>query len=535
MEVNLVEQGRIESITERGVTVFKGVPFAAPPTGVNRWEPPKPPTPWTGVRKADKFGASCPQPVVDLGDGTEPVGEMSEDCLFLNVWTPETAVNPGARRPVMVWIHGGAFKIGEGRSKMYDGGPLAKKGAVVVTFNYRVGFLGFFTHSALERPKINTPINFGLLDQIAALNWVKANIASFGGDPSNVTIFGESAGAMSVLSLMASPMAAGLFHKAIAESPYAVPERSREGARKLCEGVANDVWKVPHGATPAQLRAVPVEVFKLAHVAGHPTTPIPTLAPSAVYGDMVLPEKVRVAFEDQTQHAVPLIIGSNSNEQSVVSAFGMKPELVYNLILSLPGGEEMLEQLKDLYRSDDLEDGAIDDPERFGGLILRDLLFTMQVRSLATWLAQKGQDVFRYYFKYVTEALRPKRPHGVNHGDEIVYAFNSGDLVYNNPELGEFTAQDRKIADAVSNYWVSFARDGKPVDARLKVAWNKHTTQREDVPWYLRADQILLIDDKLDLWTNKFMMIRLGVYESKYAELEPLIEAILNGELPPGR
>jgi para-nitrobenzyl esterase len=529
MIVDLIEQGQVESVVDNGTTVFRGMPYAAPPTGANRWAPPQPAPTWPGTRKADTFGPACTQPTFDSMEGTEPIEAMSEDCLYLNVWTAETTVNPTANRPVMVWIHGGAFKLGESKSLVYNGSELAKKGAVVVSFNYRLGFLGFFNHRALENKTGNdNPMNFGLLDQIAALNWVKTNIASFGGNPNNVTIFGESAGAMSVLSLMASPIATGLFHKAIAQSPYAVPERSRDGARTLCEGVAREAWKLPDNIRADELRKVPLSVFELKEYPDG--RPIPSLAPSAVYGDRAVPVKLRAAFAAQTQQAIPLMIGSNSNEQSIALAFDMDPVLIYNALEAMPDGPATIALLKLAYANDDLEDGAIEDKARFGGLIMRDLLFTMQVRSLANWQAKKGKDVFRYYFKYVPKAFRPDHPHGVDHGGEMVFPFNTGDIAFDTK--GKFQADDYKIADAVSNYWFTFARDGKPTDTRLKVAWNAHTLHEPGGGDLTHIDRILVVDDELKLWVANFMIQRLNQYQDQYPTIEPLIEAILNGTAP---
>lgn len=539
MIVDLVEQGQIESITEDGVTVFKGVPFAAPPTGEGRWAAPKPPLTWSGVRQANAFGASCPQPVFESMEGSEQVEVMDEDCLFLNVWTPETAVNRDAKRPVMVWIHGGAFTIGEGRSLMYNGGPLAKKGAVVVTLNYRLGLLGFFTHAALEQGKKNTPINFGLLDQIAALNWVKTNIANFGGDPGNVTIFGESAGAASVLSLMTSPMANGLFHKAISQSAYAVPERSRASTRTMCETVAQRLWNKPPTATLADLRTVSIDMFKLKAYpnpdGSEGTERIPALSPAIAYGDPVLPEKVRVAFAAGTQQKVPLMIGSNNYEESVAIAFGMDPTDVYDGIEAIPAdppkpdGKTILALLKTMYANDDLEDGAIGDKRRFGGLIIRDLLFTMQGNSLATWHAKQDQTVYRYFFKYVPEEQRTKYPFGATHGGEIVFAFHTGDLSPSTKD--DFTDADRAMANVVSDYWVSFAKDGKPTSASKPTpVWTAHVRKDHALLTKLQDRVLLIDDDKIELRQGSFMLDRMKSYLDSYPDFEKMIEQMLYGE-----
>src|SRR6185312_12531335 len=211
-----IAQGAIES----GIRVFRGLPYAAPPVGSMRWKPPVPAPAWDGIRDATKFGAACFQPKPRAASiYADPPAEMSEDCLSLNIWTPSAARNT----PVMVWIHGGSLTGGSGSETMYDGAALAKRGIVVITINYRLGALGYLAHPELsaESPG-HISGNYGLLDQIEALQWVKRNITAFGGNPSNVTIAGESAGALSVMYLMASPPARGLFAKAIAESAYMI-------------------------------------------------------------------------------------------------------------------------------------------------------------------------------------------------------------------------------------------------------------------------------------------------------------------------
>ncbi|MGA7869291.1 MAG: carboxylesterase family protein, partial [Candidatus Binatus sp.] len=213
-----IHQGKLDGDEQGGLFVFKGIPFAAPPTGARRWLPPEKPASWSGVRDARRFGAVAHQNSVMLSALSAMVieGEQSEDCLSLNVWTPALG---GKRRPVMVWIHGGAFTIGSGSQALYDGSVLARRGdVVVVTVNYRLGPLGFLRLADVTGGKIPATGNEGMLDQVAALEWVRDNIAEFGGDPGNVTIFGESAGGMSVGTLLAMPAARGLFHKAIPQS-----------------------------------------------------------------------------------------------------------------------------------------------------------------------------------------------------------------------------------------------------------------------------------------------------------------------------
>src|SRR5262245_58486475 len=212
-----VDGGLISGANVEGVRVYKGVPFAAPPVGELRWKPPAPVIPWKGIRECTAFGPECPQaPYPTASMYYSPPQKQSEDCLYLNVWT---AAKPGEKRPVMVWIHGGALTRGSGATRVYDGGSLAKKGVVLITINYRLGPLGYLAHPELTAESTRRSSgNYGVLDQIAALKWVQKNASAFGGDPNRVTIFGESAGSWSVNALVASPLAKGLFHRAIGQS-----------------------------------------------------------------------------------------------------------------------------------------------------------------------------------------------------------------------------------------------------------------------------------------------------------------------------
>jgi len=501
------DKGKIEGTTRDGVTVFKGVPYAAPPVAELRWKPPKPAHPWSGVRKADSFSKACIQPVFASMDGMEPVGEQSEDCLYLNVWTPGGGE---AHKPVMVWIHGGAFQIGSGTARAYDGTPLARKGAVVVTLNYRLGHLGFFAHPALEAEAPNGPVNFGLLDQIAALQWVQRNIAAFGGDPGNVTIFGQSAGAMSVLALFCSPLASNLFHKGIAQSPYAIPEHSRDTAIERGASVASLLLKVRKHPTAADLRRIKPEMFAIHEIVNSDGSKlaIPSLAPVPVIGDPVLRMRIRDTFDMGKQLALPLILGSTSGEQSILEAFKIPPQSVIEMIEASPGGPEAIAYLKSLYQHDpelDIPDD-LNNPQRFGGLVLRDCLFTMQVR----WLAEKHSeraDARRYYFSYEAEALGAM-PHGVPHGGELVFPFGTGGTVLGTER---FTKADREMVAKVSNYWFTFAQTGTPEGPP---AWQRHLNPLTDRILKLGTD---IAND------GGFRITRLQTYAAMYPLLFPVI------------
>jgi para-nitrobenzyl esterase len=504
------DRGRVEGTTREGVTVFKGIPFAAPPVGPWRWRPPQPVRPWEDVRAADRFAAACIQPVYEplagVEPGAAPVGDQSEDCLYLNVWT--TGGGPEALKPVMVWIHGGAFRIGDGAAAIYDGTPLARKGAVLVTFNYRLGHLGFFAHPALEKEQPDGHINFGLLDQIAALQWVQRNIAAFGGNPANVTIFGQSAGAVSVLALFASPLANGLFHKGIAQSAYAIPEHSRGRAVELGADIATRVFGLGEQPTAAELRAVPAGKLARKDIAspGGRLVPAPSLSPVPVAGDPVLPRGIRNTFESGGEQRLPLILGSTSDEASVLAAFQIEPARVLDVIAGT-AGDALIEGVRSLYRDDPElrlpED--LDDPNRFGGLVLRDLLFTMQAR----WLAQhhsKRAHVRRYYFSYVPELLRPLSPHGVPHGGEISFPFGTGDTA--GATAGKLTDADRQMARRINNYWFTFAQTGIPAGA---IEWPQHQL----IPV---VDRILKLGERIEVQSD-FRITRLQLFADRYHEL----------------
>lgn len=420
-----------------GITAFRGLPYAAPPTGPLRWREPQPVAPWSGVRPAAGFGPACPQkPGLSLEGGGDP-GALSEDCLYLNVWAPTAA--PARSRPVMVWLHGGALIFGAGSLALYDGAALARQGVVVVTVNYRLGPLGYFVHPALERVAPGGTANFGLLDQIAALRWVQQNIAAFGGDPQQVTVFGQSAGAQSVLALMASPLARGLFQRAIAQSPYGVPSHSREQARQTGIRVADALGLPGAQATAEQLRAVPAGQF--AQLDG----PGLSLAPSLIVGDAAMPRPLLAAFQAKQQAAVPLVIGSNSNETSVALAFGLEPAALVKQL----GAARIL--VKPLYP-------GVTDPAELGRQVVRDVAFTAFARRIAVLHAPRAP-TFRYYFDHLPAGQQGREP-GVSHGGEVPAVFGTGDLCAC-LAVG-LTDADRRAWQGMAERWVAFAQQGTP-------------------------------------------------------------------------
>ena len=441
--------GRVAGTQMQEIAVFRGLPYAAPPVGLLRWRAPQPVAPWPSTRDASKQGSACPQKrSLSLEGGGDP-GTLNEDCLNLNVFTPRA--ERGARLPVMVWLHGGALIFGSGGLPLYDGVPLASEGVVVVTLNYRLGPLGFFVHPAIEREAPGGVVNFGLLDQIAALQWVQRNIAAFGGDPGNVTLFGQSAGAQSVLALMSSPLSRDLMQRAVVQSAYGLPAHPRAKARETGVRVATAVGLPGADASAAQLRSVPAE--RLAALDGNDLS----LAPSFIVGDPVVPILPVEAFRAGRQARIPLLIGSNSDETSVALAFGIQPA---RLIKKLGIGGVLL---RSLYR--DVKDDA-----ELGRQVVRDVFFTAFARRVAVLHSVKAP-VWRYYHDRVQDGLRGKHL-GAPHGGEVAPVFGTADLCACTGATP--SDSDRTAARAMAARWVGFSRDGKPDIAGLP-AWPADT------------------------------------------------------------
>jgi len=462
-------EGTVRGSVEKDVFVFRGIPYAAPPTGTRRWQPPKPVPPWQDERDATAWGAASwqnRQYCMAVGGG-DP-GAFSEDCLYLNIWTPETA--PARPLPVMVWIHGGGFTIGAGGLAPYIGQPLAAQGVIVVTLNYRLGHLGFFAHPALDKeyPPGEVVNNFALLDQIAALQWIQRNIAAFGGDRHNVTIFGESSGARSVLSLFASPLSVGLFHKGIAQSPYALPDIPREKA------LENGIKIARHfnlaDATAEQLRALPADAF-------WPLDTSLANGPVAIAGDRVLPLPVLTVFNSVRQHKLPLMIGSNSDEASVLNYFGVEPAAIIKQLRNTQRIGIRMKMIRLLY------DGIYDDA-KLGRQVARDMTFTAMGYIAALSQYRNGVPAWRYYFDYVSENSRDLYPDGTWHGNEIPYTLNTLDELSEQMGKRPFTATDREFAQKVSGYWVNFARYASVFSQQLEGEINWPA-------WQPRADNVM--------------------------------------------
>ncbi len=453
----VLDSGPISGRLDNGIRSFLGIPYAAPPVGDLRWREPQPVEPWKEVRPCLAYGPSCPQ-VREDWTGQLDVGETSEDCLYLNVWTP--AESPDDRLPVMVWIHGGAFKSGSGSLPIYDGTGLASRGVVVVTINYRLGPLGFMAHPLLsEESPHGVSGNYGLLDQVAALEWVRRNIAAFGGDPGNVTVFGESAGGMSILYLMTSPLADGLFQRAIVESgPLTelglpvnkVPtlrEAEKTGlemSKKLgCDQAYDEL---------AALRAVPAEKLLEAASTDNPFMSPINLSPNI--DGYLLPEPPLEAFASGNTADTPLLTGINADEGTIFAP-DISLEQYRTMLPFLYGG--LAQEVLARYPA-----GGPEQVKPALARLITELGFAASARFTVECLSAKGMPCYVYYF--TREAGDPRVRHlGSFHGLEIMYVFGTLDKV----RISGLEEADLRLSKAMMAYWTAFARSGDPNTAGL--------------------------------------------------------------------
>ncbi len=437
-----VEQGQLSGIpgSDPEVRVYKGIPFAAPPVGDLRWRAPKPAADWPGVRKADQFSATCMQTPYAEGSlyRSEPQ-PVSEDCLYLNIWT--AAKSASDKRPVMVWIHGGAFTRGSGSTPVYNGENFAKKGVVLVTVNYRLGIFGFFAHSELtQESEHHSSGDYGILDEIAALQWVQKNIAAFGGDPKRVTIFGESAGSWAVNVLVASPLTKGLFQRAIGESganfnkmtKLADLEKSGERAgsiKELRAKSAEDIMKT-QGAFSVNVDG------------------------------WLLPTDVMTIFEKGQQNDVPILIGSNADEgtpfmPAKITVAGLQATAKQRFGANA-------DQFSQIYP-------ATSDEEAWtaSAHLMRDQTFGLQMRTWARMQSKTGKSpAYLYYFSHVPPGAKY---YGAYHASEIAYVFGTG---------RNWEDADRKLSEVMSSYWVNFATTGNP-NSKTLPDWQRYDENKD--------------------------------------------------------
>jgi len=448
-----IDAGKIKGKSEGSVRSFLGIPYAAPPVGDLRWKPPAPVAKWKGVRKATAFGSRCIQGAV-FSDMVFRDPGTSEDCLSLNVWAP--ANGDKGKLPVMAWIYGGGFVAGGSSEPRQDGSNLAKQGVIVVSMNYRLGVFGFFAHPDLAAESgRNSAGNYGLLDQLAALQWVKRNIAAFGGDPENVTIFGESAGSFSVSALMASPVTKGLFHKAIGESGAAFSTTSLRFEPAAVVGPIHAKFGSESlGAnTIAELRAVPAQkVLDAAMDASK--------GGAFRFGPDIdgyfLPESVPAIFAAGRQNDVPLLAGWNRDEGSgaIVNA-KEKPTAATLKALAEKEFAAKAEEFLQLYAAD-TDEHALRSTEDFAGD--RFIAFSTW-KWLETQKATGKQPIYRYRFDLALPE-DPKRPGGTSafHSAEIEYVFGQLD----SKSWVKWRPEDRTVSEQMQKYWSNFARSGDP-------------------------------------------------------------------------
>jgi len=438
-----VEQGQLSGTAGKSpeVRVYRGIPFAAPPVGDLRWKAPQPPASWTGVREAKEFSNACWQTSYPAGSIYQAkLPPLSEDCLYLNVWT--AAKSSKDKLPVMVWIHGGGFTRGSGTSDAYDGENFARKGVVLVTINYRLGIFGFLAHPALTAESgHHASGNYALLDQVAALAWVKKNIQAFGGDPDRVTIFGESAGSWAVNALMASPLPKGLFQRAIGESGGSFsPMRTLADAEKSGEsfatsvGASGDVLKTLRGKSAE-------EILKASDA--------PVARP--IVDGWVLPEDVASIFAKGKQNDVPVIVGFNADEGTTLAPQGAMITAQAFTSGSRQRYGALTDEFLKVYPANSNEEAVSSFYSAY-----RDQTFGWEMRTWARTATATGHHpAYLYYFSHHPPGPNSSRLRAF-HASEIPYVF--GNFFWPFP----WEDADHKLSATVSSYWVNFAKTGDP-------------------------------------------------------------------------
>jgi para-nitrobenzyl esterase len=486
-----LDSGRIEGTTAGVVTSFKGIPFAAPPVGELRWRAPQPVKHWSNVRAAKSYAADCMQNPFP-GDAAPLGTPPAEDCLYANVWRPATAA-AGAKLPVMVWIYGGGFVNGGSSPSVYAGDRFAAKGVVLVSFNYRLGRFGFFGFPALTKENADGVLgNYGFMDQIAALEWVKRNIDAFGGDPSNVTVFGESAGGFSVHMLLTTPMASGLFNRAIVESG---------GGRGSLGGQRYLSIQLPNGPPSAEAAGVSFAQSMGVHGTGTEalvalrklsadqvcsklnmaSMRVDTYSGPMIDGKLVVGDPATVYLAG-AQNAVPVMIGANS------------------LDIGFVAGDSKAE-LFDPFGTLKQQAIAAYDPQ--GTADVRKIRFEMGMdrmmvepaRFVASVFASRNLPSYEYRFSYVADSMRKEWP-GAPHATEIPFVFDTVAARYGE----KLTPADEKMAQQTLDYWVAFAKTGDPSTGNA-IAWPRYTPGEDMImnftkdgpvaeadPWKARLD-----------------------------------------------
>jgi para-nitrobenzyl esterase len=439
-----VNGGKVRGAAAAGGFVFKGIPYAAPPVGEDRWRAPRPVPAWEGVRDADAFGPDFPQ----QEDDRNRAGRQDEDCLYLNVWTG--SLDAAEKRPVMVWLHGGGFVRGSGSDRRCDGTALAAEGVVVVSFNYRSGLFGFFAHPRLSAESAaGVSGNYGLLDQLAALHWIRENIAGFGGDPDNLTAFGVSAGSASLSLLLASPHAKRAFDRAILHSPGA--------ARPLASLADAEQAGTQLGTDLAQLRSLSgAEVFARTSLLTPKMRGLTTprvLRP--IRDGWLLPEDEKPVFESGRMHRMPLIVGVNLDEgTSLTKTWPIEGMADWRSQIE-KNFQGAVDEAARLYPAD-----AGDSPKAAVARMFADTQFNYGARLIARSMSKAGLPVYKYLFS----KRLPGAADGPHHGEEVVYAFGT---------VEDAQEEDRQLSARMRHAWASFARDGVP-QLGGSLAWDRY-------------------------------------------------------------
>ena len=486
-----VESGMLRGVSDAGVVSYKGVPYAAPPTGNLRWKAPQPAAHWSGVRIASQFGHDCMQ--LPFPSDAAPLGtKPDEDCLVMNVWAP--AASTSSKLPVMVWIYGGGYVNGGSSPAVYDGLQFAKQGVVFVSFNYRLGRFGFFAHPALTSEAGSAPVgNYAFLDQIAALKWVQNNIAAFGGDPNKVTLFGETAGGGSVLTMMTSPLSRGLFQQAIIESGggrdglggmprLSVAAKGKPSAE--ASGLAFAQSKGIAGSDAAALdalRKLPADAIVDGLNMASMSQAAKTYSGPMIDGKIVL-ETPQSAFLAGHQMKIPVMIGANSRDIGFSFAKTMQEVVA-------PFGTDQDRALA-AYNPDSSTDARV-----VGTRVAADRMMIEPARFIAQEVATSGQPAYQYRFSYVAVSMR-KEWDGAPHATEIPYVFDTVKARYESA----LDPADEAIAGTTNSYWAAFAKTGDPNGAG-RPHWSPYTRQADIIldfsntgavatpdPWKARLD-----------------------------------------------
>jgi para-nitrobenzyl esterase len=477
-----IETGILQGSLEGHLLAFKGIPYAAPPVGDLRWRPPQPAPHWTGTRPATSFGHDCMQ--FPAPSEAAPAGTTgpAEDCLVLNVWTPANAAHK--HLPVMIWIYGGGFVNGSTSTPIYDGASFARDGIIFVSFNYRLGRFGFFAHPALSRVAGSEPLgNYGYMDQIAALQWVQRNIAAFGGDPRNVTIFGESAGGSSVQMLLASPASNGLFQKAIVQSgggrDSAHPRHVLEADTKPGDPPSGEslglTFAKSKGITGddasvlTRLRALPADVLVGGNniLTRRVEPSLNATFPGPMIDGHIVVETTEAAYRAAHQKKIPLMIGANDNDLAYYSG-----NTVDTLLAPFGAARENARAIYDPDHTNDVP--------TVGLRVAADRTEIEPARFVARLLTQQGQPVYLFRFSYVADSMRSEWP-GATHASEVPYVFETLPARYQS----KATPHDESIAKLTHAYWVDFVKTGNP-NGGHRTLWPLFTPS---------PDQILNITD----------------------------------------